>query len=74
MRKASVYMLPQGKLQQAIPWVTVRDKGGLLLLTKTDAKTGKMVVDVLVSKYPNPTTPYVEAFHPYASMSTLINL
>jgi uncharacterized protein YbbC (DUF1343 family) len=47
------HMVLQGKLWQAVRWITQRHKGGILYyLDDIDIKTGKPVIDVLQSKYP----------------------
>eukprot|EP00978_Attheya_sp_CCMP212_P041002 scaffold229845_cov30-Attheya_sp.AAC.2 len=50
-------MVLQGKLQQAVRWITQRHKGGLLYLDGIDIKTGKPVIDVLKSKHPEARVP-----------------
>ena len=67
-------MLLQVKLQQAVHWVAVQDKGDLLLPTATNCKMVKLLVDVLVLKQPTPMDPTVEAFQHFESIPTLIGL
>ena len=67
-------MLLQGKLRQEVCRFTVQDKGGLLLPTDTDVNMETLVADLLLSKHPNHTLPALEAFHPYVSSPTLIDL
>ena len=55
-------------------WVTIREKGGVLLLTTMNPNTYKLVVDVLVSKKLTTINPEVEAFHPYGLIPNLIDL
>ena len=64
-------MLLQGKPRQKARRFTGRDKGGLLLPTDTVVNTETLVADVLLSKYPNHTSPALEAFHPYVSSPDL---
>eukprot|EP00957_Ditylum_brightwellii_P034311 2601815-Ditylum_brightwellii.AAC.1 len=67
-------MLLQGKLCQAVRWVTGRDKGGLLLPSDTDSNTGLTVGEVLLSKHPDPTPPPESAFETYEDMPAFIDL
>eukprot|EP00957_Ditylum_brightwellii_P043810 3322308-Ditylum_brightwellii.AAC.2 len=67
-------MLLQGKLRQAVRWVTGRDKGGLLLPSDTNLNTGLTVGEVLLSKHPDPTPPPKSAFKTYEDLPALINL
>ena len=64
----------QGEMSQEVSRFTGRDKGGLLLPTDMDVNTETLVADVLLSKHPNCTSPALEAFNPYVSSPTLINL
>eukprot|EP00957_Ditylum_brightwellii_P208629 15358293-Ditylum_brightwellii.AAC.2 len=67
-------MLLQGKLWQAVRWVTGRDKGGLLLLSDIDTITGLTVNEVLISKHPDPTPPQESVFNKYEELLALIDL
>eukprot|EP00978_Attheya_sp_CCMP212_P026136 scaffold85322_cov36-Attheya_sp.AAC.1 len=42
----------QGKLCQAVRWITQRHKGGVLYPDEIDIKTGRPVIDVLKSRHP----------------------
>eukprot|EP00957_Ditylum_brightwellii_P037936 2869385-Ditylum_brightwellii.AAC.1 len=64
-------MLFQGKLRQAVRWLTGREKGGLLKLEDTCSKTGLPVNEVLASKHPEPTVPPESALTNYNKASTL---
>eukprot|EP00978_Attheya_sp_CCMP212_P013894 scaffold35059_cov31-Attheya_sp.AAC.1 len=50
-------MVLQGKLRQAVRWITQRHKGGMLYLDDIDVKTGKPVIDVLKSNHPEARAP-----------------
>eukprot|EP00978_Attheya_sp_CCMP212_P029234 scaffold103337_cov31-Attheya_sp.AAC.4 len=53
-------MVLQGKLCQAVHWITQRhNKGGILYLDDIDIKTGMLVIDVLKSKHPDACVPDV---------------
>ena len=67
-------MIIQGKLWEVVHWVTIREKGGVLLLTTMNPNTYKLVVDVLVSKKLTTINPEVEAFHPYGLIPIQIDL
>jgi len=54
--------------------VTGRDKGGLLLPTDTNSKTGLPVGEVLLGKHSNPTPPPESAFEEYEDLPAFINL
>eukprot|EP00957_Ditylum_brightwellii_P201833 15327426-Ditylum_brightwellii.AAC.1 len=74
IRRVYTQMLLQGKLRQAVLWVTGRDKGGLLLPSDTDTNTGLAVKEVLLSKHPDPTPPPESAFDKYKELPALIDL
>eukprot|EP00957_Ditylum_brightwellii_P206607 15349189-Ditylum_brightwellii.AAC.1 len=67
-------MLLQGKLWQAVRWVTGRDKGGLPLPSDKDTTTGLTVKEVPISKHPDPTPPPESAFDKYEELSAPIDL
>uniref|UniRef100_A0A7S2EU87 Uncharacterized protein n=1 Tax=Ditylum brightwellii TaxID=49249 RepID=A0A7S2EU87_9STRA len=67
-------MLLQGKLYQAVRWVTVCDKGGLLQPTDIDLKTGNLVSEVLLGKQPVPSQPPEEALQSYDELPSFINI
>jgi hypothetical protein len=52
-------MVLQGKLRQAVRWITQRHKGGILYPDDIDIKTGMPVIDVLKSKHPEARVPDV---------------
>ena len=53
------------KLRQAVCWVTGWYKGGLLLMTKMDAKKETLRADVLIYKHPDPFLTTTDDFHTY---------
>ena len=67
-------MLIQGKMSQEVCRFTSRDKGGIILPTKTDVNTETLIADVIFYKHPNCTSPALEAFHTYVSSPALIDL
>ena len=67
-------MLLQEELRQEFYRFTGPYKGVILLPIDTDVNTYTLVADVLFSKHPNCTSPALEAFHPYFSSTSLINL
>eukprot|EP00957_Ditylum_brightwellii_P074962 5696650-Ditylum_brightwellii.AAC.1 len=69
-----VNMLFQGKLQQAVRWLTGREKGGLLKPDDTCSKTGLAVSKVLASKHPEPTVPPESALKDYAQTLICIDV
>jgi hypothetical protein len=58
-------MVLQGKLRQAVRWITQRHKGGILYPDDIDIKTGKPVIDVLQSKHPEARVPDAEDLQHY---------
>eukprot|EP00957_Ditylum_brightwellii_P091893 6996885-Ditylum_brightwellii.AAC.1 len=69
-----ICMLLQGKLQQAVHWITGRDKGGLLQPTDVGSKTGKSVSKVLLSKHPAQSQPPESALEEYGTLPALIDI
>eukprot|EP00957_Ditylum_brightwellii_P206169 15347119-Ditylum_brightwellii.AAC.1 len=67
-------MLFQGKFQQAVRWLTGREKEGLLKLGDTCSKTGLPVSKVLASKHPEPTVPPENALKDCAQTLMLIDV
>eukprot|EP00957_Ditylum_brightwellii_P197677 15059899-Ditylum_brightwellii.AAC.1 len=67
-------MLLQGKLRQAVRWVTGQDKGVLLQPTNTCSKTGLPVEEVFLSKHPSPTQPSEDAHVDYDTLPAIINI
>eukprot|EP00957_Ditylum_brightwellii_P207864 15354854-Ditylum_brightwellii.AAC.2 len=67
-------MLLQGKLQQAVCWITGWNKGGLLQPSSTCFKTGKPVSKVLLSKHPSPSQQPEEALLEYDAVPAFIDL
>eukprot|EP00957_Ditylum_brightwellii_P056427 4277166-Ditylum_brightwellii.AAC.1 len=68
------WMLLQGKLRQAVHWLTGRDKGELLQPTDINSKTGKPVNEVLLSKHPAQSQPPEAALEEYDTLPALINI
>ena len=67
-------MLLQGGIRQEVCRFTGRDKGVFILPNETDANKETLITYLLFSKHPNRTSPALEAFHPYVSSPTLIDL
>eukprot|EP00957_Ditylum_brightwellii_P198419 15120624-Ditylum_brightwellii.AAC.1 len=67
-------MLLQGKLRQAVRWVTGQDKGSLLQPTDICSKTGLPVEEVLLCKHPSPTQPSEEALCEYENILALVDI
>eukprot|EP00957_Ditylum_brightwellii_P053678 4067191-Ditylum_brightwellii.AAC.1 len=68
------WTLVQGKLCQAVCWITGRDKSGLLQPTDDDSKTGKPVSKVLLSKHPMQSQLPEAALEEYDTLPDLINI
>eukprot|EP00957_Ditylum_brightwellii_P142943 10891218-Ditylum_brightwellii.AAC.1 len=67
-------MLLQGKLRQAVCWLTSRDKGGLIQPTDIDLKTGKPVSKVLLSKHLAQSKPLEAVLEEYNNLPALIDI
>eukprot|EP00957_Ditylum_brightwellii_P045360 3438318-Ditylum_brightwellii.AAC.1 len=67
-------MLFQGKLRQAVRWLTGRGKGGLLKPGNICSKTGLPVDEVLTSKHPEPIVPPESALTNYAKTPVFIDV
>ena len=74
MLKVFFRMILQGKLKQAIGWVTGCDKGGILLLKDTDEKIWKKSAGVLAYKHPSLTLTDVAEVPQYDVMPTLMDI
>eukprot|EP00957_Ditylum_brightwellii_P082621 6281708-Ditylum_brightwellii.AAC.1 len=74
MTKTFANMLFQGKLWQAVRWLTWREKGGLLKPGTICSKTGLPVDKVLASKHPEPIVPPELALTNYAKTPAFINV
>mmetsp|Transcript_14787 Transcript_14787/g.22031 ORF Transcript_14787/g.22031 Transcript_14787/m.22031 type:complete len:104 (-) Transcript_14787:357-668(-) len=72
--KTFVNMLFQGKLQQAVRWLTGRDKGGLLAPDDICSKTWLPVHEVLASKHPEPQVPLESALKTYSTVPTFVDV
>jgi len=72
--KTFTHLVLQGKVRQAIRFLTQRDKGGVLQGNDIDSKTGKRVKDVLLSKHPDARIPEPRAFEPYDKIPDFISL
>ena len=55
-------MIMQGKIRQALRFITDRSENGGILSPDDDSGTGKTVQQVLQSKYPEQKTPDPDAF------------
>mmetsp|Transcript_11720 Transcript_11720/g.16960 ORF Transcript_11720/g.16960 Transcript_11720/m.16960 type:complete len:107 (-) Transcript_11720:197-517(-) len=67
-------MLLQGKLHQAVRYVTECNKGGRLGHNNTCTKTGKPVLGVLQSKHPEAQEGLFAGFNDYDHMPAFIDL
>ena len=67
-------MILHGKLRQEFRQFTGQYREGLLPPTNMDANIETLISDVLFSKHPNRKSPALEAFHPYFSSPSLIDL
>eukprot|EP00957_Ditylum_brightwellii_P067559 5128985-Ditylum_brightwellii.AAC.1 len=67
-------MLFQGKLRQAVRWLTGREKGGLLAPDERCTKSGELVSDVLRSKHPEPVEPEVDALQEFESVPAFMDV
>eukprot|EP00957_Ditylum_brightwellii_P209598 15362411-Ditylum_brightwellii.AAC.1 len=72
--KTFVNMLFQGKLPQAVWWLTGQEEGGLLLPTDRCTKSGKLVLEVLGSKHPEPVEPHVETLRQFQHVLAFMNV
>eukprot|EP00957_Ditylum_brightwellii_P103924 7918298-Ditylum_brightwellii.AAC.1 len=74
VRCVYTWILLQGKLQQAVHWITSQEKGELLQPSDRCSKTGKLINKVLLSKNPCPLQPLDKALPEYNELLDLINL
>eukprot|EP00978_Attheya_sp_CCMP212_P019497 scaffold54738_cov30-Attheya_sp.AAC.1 len=67
-------LMLQGKLRQAIRFITEREKAGIMLPTDIDEKSGLPVIDVLHSKHPPARVPEVEDLEEYDTLPEFIRV
>eukprot|EP00957_Ditylum_brightwellii_P035272 2675202-Ditylum_brightwellii.AAC.1 len=67
-------MLFQGKLRQAVRWLTGWEKGRLLSPDNRCTKTGELVSEVLRWKHPEPVELQAEALTPFTSVPAFMDV
>eukprot|EP00957_Ditylum_brightwellii_P113575 8659252-Ditylum_brightwellii.AAC.1 len=67
-------MLFQGKLCQAVRWLTGREKGGLLSPDNKCTKMGELMSEVLRSKHPEPVELQAEALTPFTAVPAFMDM
>ena len=72
--KTYTSLVLQGKLRQAVRFVTARDRGGILQGDDIDVKSGLPVKEVLASKHPDARTPDITALEEYDVVPDLVPL
>eukprot|EP00957_Ditylum_brightwellii_P012013 906307-Ditylum_brightwellii.AAC.1 len=72
--KTFVNMLFQGKLRQAVRWLTGREKGGSLSPNDRCTKSGEVVSEVLRSKHPEPVEPQEEALQAFPHVPAFMDV
>ena len=74
MSKTYTRLVLEGKLRQAVRFITQRDQGGVLQMDDLDSKSGLPVLEVLQSKHPDAIIPPPEALEDYASVPSFVPL
>eukprot|EP00957_Ditylum_brightwellii_P174966 13322013-Ditylum_brightwellii.AAC.1 len=72
--KTFVNMMFQGKLRQAVRWLTCQEKGGLLSSNNRCTKSGEVVSEVLRSKYPESVEPQLDALQAFPHMLAFMDV
>ncbi len=75
-QRLSIYhrLVLQGKLRQAVRYLTDREKGSILMPDDIDEKTGDSVTTVLESKHPDARVPDVSFFQSYPNTPDFVDL
>ena len=74
MSKTYTRLVLEGKLRQAVRFITQRDQGGVLQMAALDSKSGLPVLDVLKSKHPDAVIPPPEVLEEYESIPSFVPL
>eukprot|EP00978_Attheya_sp_CCMP212_P042445 scaffold258630_cov55-Attheya_sp.AAC.1 len=72
--KIFVNLMVQGKLRQAVRFITEREKAGIMLPTDIDEKSGLPVIDALRSKHPPARVPEVEDLEEYDTLPEFVRV
>eukprot|EP00957_Ditylum_brightwellii_P093755 7138249-Ditylum_brightwellii.AAC.2 len=67
-------MLFQGKLRQAVRWLTGQEKGGLIFPDDRCTKSGELMSEVLQTKHPETVEPQVEAFKMFPNVPAFMDV
>ena len=74
MSKTYTRLVLEGKLRQAVRFITQRDQGGVLQIDALDSKSGLPVLDVLKSKHPKAVIPPPEVLEEYEKIPSFVPL
>ena len=67
-------LILQGKIREAVRFITDRAESGGILLPDQDAGNGRTVMDILQSKHPDQSEPHPDAFVVCDALPTLIEV
>eukprot|EP00978_Attheya_sp_CCMP212_P030173 scaffold109998_cov63-Attheya_sp.AAC.2 len=67
-------LMLQGKLRQAVRFVTEREKAGIMIPTDIDEKSGLPVIDALRSKHPPARIAEVEDLEKYGTLPEFVRV